>query len=172
MSDTDTETVALRVASSVKERWEQEAEESPEYDSLSHLIRLSVQKEIEGKHAEIGTGADAGTDTETSQEVLSAINTLRGEMEDIRTQLGDVTREVEAMGRESPARNVVFDALPRASETNPQEPAEAGLTPMEISEQVDREVPAVARACRELSEAVTVVKRAESEDTERYWVAE
>ncbi|MEA5385898.1 hypothetical protein VB779_01410 [Haloarculaceae archaeon H-GB11] len=38
--------INIRVDEERKERWKQAAEESPEYDGLTHLIRLAVEQEL------------------------------------------------------------------------------------------------------------------------------
>lgn len=84
-------TVAFRVDESVKSEWE-DAAEGAEYDSLSHLIRLSVQKEIaDTETAE--TDAQAGVSLTGDSEVLDSLTRLERTVEDIQDEMKAVSRE-------------------------------------------------------------------------------
>ena len=88
-------TVAFRINEGVKEEWE-EAANGPEYDSLSHLIRLSVQREI----AETEAGeTDAQAGVAAGGEVLKSLNRLEKSVEEIQD-------EMEAVGRENQAEEM------------------------------------------------------------------
>ncbi|WP_092732676.1 hypothetical protein [Halopenitus persicus] len=107
-------TVAFRVDESVKSKWE-DAATRPEYDSLSHLIRLSVQKEITDTET-------AHTDTQTITEVAEDSEVLQS-LTRIERVVEDVQDEVEAVGRESRAgelydlEQVLLEVLPTAPES-------------------------------------------------------
>jgi Arc/MetJ-type ribon-helix-helix transcriptional regulator len=88
----ETTTVAFRIDESIKKEWE-EAVESPEYNSLSHLIRLSVQKEI----SDTGSGGK-GTEgsVEADGEIIDSLNKLEREVDSIQNEVSALSREDEA----------------------------------------------------------------------------
>jgi antitoxin component of RelBE/YafQ-DinJ toxin-antitoxin module len=103
-------TVAFRIDESVKQEWEKAAE-GPEYDSLSHLIRLSVQREIAEEQTQ---RTEVPNDTHGDSEVLQSLTRIERVMTDMQD-------EVEALGRESRAEElydleqVLLEVLPTLS---------------------------------------------------------
>lgn len=105
---TDWKTVTLRVSPETKEQWEEYAENHPEVGNLSHLIRLSVHREISENET---AGSQRETDTQQLGEVLEGVN-------QIKTALQDVQYRLDALERESrftegiDIQKAVFSALP------------------------------------------------------------
>lgn len=83
MSDSEAERrplVNLRVNIRQKARWERYAKQSGEYSSLSHLIRIAVEKEM----------------SEDSEE-----SSIRGEMVDeVRTDLSSLSEDIEQLQKD------------------------------------------------------------------------
>lgn len=167
-------TVAFRVDESVKQEWE-DAADSPEYDSLSHLIRLSVQKEIadtETAHTEPQPGVTVAEDSE----VLQSLNRIERVVEDVQD-------EVEAVGRESRAgelydlEQVLLEVLPTAPESyHPGERESANIedanaTPHDIAGKIGADTSDVSDALERLEENTAQVRDATRQDTDEtyYW---
>jgi antitoxin component of RelBE/YafQ-DinJ toxin-antitoxin module len=129
-------TVAFRIDESVKSDWE-DAAENPEYNSLSHLIRLAVQREIAETESAPRT-AQADTNTEDNAEVLESLNRLEKVTENIQEEVEAVAREEEAE-RNYDLEQVLLELLP----TTPgdyapggrdyPDPQEVGQTPRDIA---------------------------------------
>jgi antitoxin component of RelBE/YafQ-DinJ toxin-antitoxin module len=170
-------TVAFRVDESVKSEWE-DAAGGLEYDSLSHLIRLSVQKEIadtETPH----TGVQVSVEGTEDSEVLQSLNRIERVVEDVQD-------EVEAVGRESRAEElfdleqVLLEVLPTAPETyHPGEGESASIedantTPHGIAGRIGADTSDVSDALERLAENTAQVKDATRQDTDEvyYWGVE
>lgn len=170
-------TVAFRVDESVKQEWE-DAADSPEYDSLSHLIRLSVQKEIadtETAHTEAQTGVKVAEDSE----VLQSLNRIERVVEDVQD-------EVEATGRENRAdelydlEQVLLEVLPTAPESyHPGEGDSSGIedantTPHGVAGRIGADTSDVSDALERLAENTAQVRDATRQDTDEiyYWRVE
>lgn len=169
-------TVAFRVDESVKQEWE-DAAENPEYDSLSHLIRLAVQKEItETETAETDTQADV----EANSEILGSLNRLEKSIDEIQD-------EMEAVGRENHAEEmyeleqVLLEVLPTASkeidpitEVEPDRLEAGATTPRDVAGRIGADTSDVADTLERLAEntgQVESVTNPESGDT-YYWRVE
>lgn len=161
-------TVAFRVDEAVKQEWE-EAAEGPEYDSLSHLIRLSVQRELTDEpttHA----GTQAGS--EADSEVLQSLNRLEREVKEIQEEMGAVGRETRAEELYD-LEQVLLEVLPtverpslgdlgptEVDEENPDYDPE-GETPETIAARIGSEESAVSDALNRLHENTSQVQRRE-----------
>lgn len=89
MGDLTTKTV--KVPSSKAEEWDDYAEENPEVDSISHLIRLSVEREIQGQYDQPQTLSD-DTDDAASGEVLTALRQIQTGMSDLEERMSAIER--------------------------------------------------------------------------------
>lgn len=160
---TEKTTVAFRVDPAVKEKWE-EASESPEYDSLSHLIRLSVQKEITSDETESSgsqTADSSGFDSETIQSVTR-----------IERVVSDIQKEVDALSQEKQSeelfdlKQVLLELLPIAPETyqplksEDSEIREAKSSPQKIADRIGADVESVRDALTQLEENTAQVRSA------------
>lgn len=155
-------TVAFRVDETVKQEWE-EATEGPEYNSLSHLIRLAVQREI--TETEAGeTDTQAGV--EADGEVLESLNRLEKTVEEIHEEMG-------AVGRESRAdelydlEQVVLEILPSYDPSiqdlqNPTDTEIESLSPEEVAARIGADEEDVSDALRHLSNNTGQVRKIES----------
>jgi len=169
-------TVAFRVDESVKKDWE-EAAEDPEYDSLSHLIRLSVQKEITDTVGH--TGPQTAPEETGNGEVLQYLNRIERVTEDVQD-------EVKALGRESRAEElydleqVLLELLPETPESyHPQEDEQSPIedanpTPHDIAGRIGADTSDVSDALERLANNTGQVRSVASNasgDT-YYWSVE
>jgi len=171
-------TVAFRIDESVKEEWE-DAAEGPEYDSLSHLIRLAVQREIADTQT---PRTDAQTDAETTEdgEVLQSLTR-------IERAVTDVQDEMEALGRESRAEElydleqVLLEVLPTASkkldptsELEPDKLEAEATTPRNVAGRIGADTSDVSDALERLDENTGHVRSAEHRESGEsyYWRVE
>lgn len=163
-------TVAFRLDESVKQEWEKAAE-SPEYQSLSHLIRLAVQREIAGEESAPRT-AEADTVQTVNSEVLESLNRLEKVTEDIQ-------EEVKATAREQRAEElydleqVLLEVLPTAPETyqpgpKEPEPSSVGENPRDVAGRIGADTSNVADALEELANKIGQVRSSQG----HYWRAE
>jgi hypothetical protein len=115
MGDKTVKTV--KVDQSKAEDWEEYAEGNPEVDSVSHLIRLSVQKEISGKYdieqrVEVSQSNDS---IGANGEVLTRLRKLQTGISDIEERMSALEDTEDAESRYD-FQKVVFELLPTPPE--------------------------------------------------------
>ncbi|MFC7071529.1 hypothetical protein ACFQJ7_16600 [Halovenus rubra] len=169
-------TVAFRIDESVKEEWE-DAAEGPEYDSLSHLIRLSVQREI----TDTGTAprtAKADTGTVEDSEVLDSLTRLERTVEDIQDEMKAVSRESRSEELYN-LEQVLLEVLPSHKTNledleNPIGSDIESATPEEIAARIDANEQDVSDALNRLSDNTAQVKELGTafDDQNSYYRAE
>ncbi|MDL0137669.1 hypothetical protein PNP85_13975 [Halobacterium salinarum] len=163
-------TVAFRIDESTKEEWEKAAKD-PAYQSLSHLIRLSVQREIAGEESAPRT-AEADTAQTDNSEVLESLSRIEKVTEEIE-------KEVKATAREQRAEElydleqVLLEVLPTAPETyqpgpKEPEPGSVGRKPRDIAGRIGADTSDVSDALEDLANKIGQVRSAQS----YYWRAE
>lgn len=163
-------TVAFRIDESVKDEWENAAE-GPEYDSLSHLIRLSVQREITDTEAPSRT-AQVETETAENSEILQSLIRLEKATREIH-------EEVEAFSRERKSEElykleqVLLEVLPTAPRTyspGPGDPSvsSVGEKPRHIAGRIVADTSDVSDALEDLANGVGRVRSA----NRYYWKVE
>lgn len=151
-------TVAFRIDESTKEEWEKAAED-PEYQSLSHLIRLAVQREItEGSAPRT---AEADTETTTDSEVLESLNRLERD-------IGEIQDEMKAVSRESQSeelfdlKQVLMEVLVTVPEDIvPDEdilPSSLGEKPRTVAGRIGADTSDVIEALEELDDNVGQIR--------------
>lgn len=165
-------TVAFRVDEGVKREWE-DAAEGPEYDSLSHLIRLSVQREI----TETETGemdAQSGVSSGGDSEVLDSLTRLERTVEDIQDEMKAVSRESRSEELYN-LEQVLLEILPSfdPSIDDLQNPADSNIeavTSEEIAARIDADEQDVSEALNRLSNNTGQVKALQTafDDEMRY----
>ena len=166
-------TVAFRVDESVKKEWE-EASESSEYDSLSHLIRLAVQREITNNEP---AHREDNTESNGDSEMLQSLNR-------IETTVTDMQDEMDAIGRESRSRElydleqVLLEIMPTFPEPldqdvglTPGDVESETSTPRDLAEKIGADTSDVTDALERLEENVAQVKSVTHKRTgdTRYW---
>jgi len=85
-------TIAFRVDESQKERWESYAEDNPEYDSLSHLLRVAVAHEMSDQYGVKGHGGGVGG--EQVGELVTAVDKMGSRLEEVEERVKDTTEAV------------------------------------------------------------------------------
>ncbi|OYR37942.1 hypothetical protein DJ82_13430 [Halorubrum sp. Ib24] len=153
-------TVAFRIDESIKSEWE-DAAEGPEYDSLSHLIRLSVQREITETESAQHT-AQADTATVEDSDVLDSLTRLERTVEDIQDEMKAVSRESRSEELYN-LEQVLLEVLPSHKTNlkdleNPISSDIESATPEEIAARIDADEQDVSDALNRLSDNTAQVK--------------
>jgi len=165
-------TVSFRIAESVKQDWE-DAAQRPEYESLSHLIRLSVLREIsdEGAHGGAQTERDHGQDGE----VIESLNRIESIVTDVQDEMSATAREVRAENSFD-LEQVLLELLPTASRTLDPEEIDVetfrseAATPRGLAGRIGADTDEVESALERLGENATAVRsRTHSEMDESYY---
>lgn len=154
----DKPTVAIRANSAEqKETWKEAVEESEEYDSLSHLIRKSVQREIAGAY-DSGTADTAAQSDQRIGEVLAAVEGLEGRLSDVETAVERATDAMHTAGSSVSEETItaMFSALP--------EGAEHATTAEGVAAGTDISADVARVALEQLAETTTAVKRVPFKD--------
>ncbi|WP_251343407.1 hypothetical protein [Haloplanus halophilus] len=153
-------TIAFRVDETQKQKWESAVDDSDEYDSLSHLIRLSVSRELGDAY---GTG---------SAETTSGNRDSLGDIESLLTRLDGkidgLTEIVESVESTVMANTAVSDATVTSVYSELPTSLHTAVTPQEIAEQVNvsKQEASIALAQISQSNAVNMIP---DEDEPRYW---
>lgn len=135
MSDTDNGRARfnLLLAPEQKERWEEYADDNPEVDSLSHLVRLAVQKEM--------TGANPRGNDDTSAEVAQRLSEVIEQSREVTNRLQSVEARLNAIEQavqDDPAltklANDVFAVLPTDDQIDRYDDPSENVPPMEVDE--------------------------------------
>ncbi|WP_436908461.1 hypothetical protein [Halosimplex marinum] len=109
---TDKTQVNIRVLEETKSRWD-DALESPEYDSLTHLITLSVEKELNSDESNQNSSLDAGATAEAVRdEVVPALEQIRRGIDSLDGRIDRLENEVNSQGPEYDMEKAVIDVLP------------------------------------------------------------
>lgn len=124
-TETDRERFNMVLSPQQKAQWEDYLDENPNVDSLSHLVRLAVSKEIAGSQ---GDGPNGGNDdlaahmaelVDQNQEVVERLKSLEA-------RLGTVEQSLQEDPDIQKLANEVFAVLPTAEQIKdweaPQKP--------------------------------------------------
>lgn len=155
----ETKTVAFRIAKEKHREWSEYAEENPEYDSLSHLIRRSVQREIavEGQPRDVNHGGSANQ--KQFGELLENVERIQGRLEGLESSVSEATDTMHAsQGVDEQLPIDVFDGLPVGEEN--------ALTATEVARTVGRKDASVRFALENLRRNTGTVKKVTPLDTE------
>lgn len=163
----DTTVVSVKIPRNVKEEWEQYAEENPDVDSLSHLIRLSVSKEMNASdQQERETGVQQA---QASAEVLESLKRIQNSISDVDDRLTSIEKETEAEGPGFDVQNAVYEALPEIGlppdSLEPEDYRESeAVTHSALAENIGISEDDVAQALIRIHENMGQVKRAKGPD--------
>jgi len=108
-------TKTVKVPSSKAEEWDSYVEDNAEVDSISHLIRLSVERELQGKYNEPQTLPDHSADA-TSSEVLTVLRQLQTGINDLEDRMNALERVGKAEA-DYDLRKAVFAFLPEEAQS-------------------------------------------------------
>ena len=122
------EQVNIVVTEAQKEKWKDYLDQNgAEFQSLSHLIRLSVEKEVSDDEQNTQQQAPS----QDNSEVLDAISRVDERLQDFETRLTSIETEVRNDPDVRDLANRLFEHLPTKDEllTYEQEITEAGAQP-------------------------------------------
>lgn len=144
---------------STKEEWERAAEESREYENVSHLVKLAVHREIHGQAERSGSY----TPDTTNGELLDAIRDLQGDVNGVASDVQLVHGEVAGSPDIPPSTPTGF------LKAFPTDKAEA-MTFHEILEEFeDLSHPELNRIMEQVETQVRHVKQTEKDGERAYY---
>jgi hypothetical protein len=168
----DTTVVSVKIPRDTKQTWEEYAEENPDVDSVSHLIRLAVMKEMNASdEAETNSSIEQ---VEASAEVLESLKRIQNSINDVDDRLTAIEKESEAEGPGFDIQNTVFDLLPELTTPSSLPPedidVDVAVSSSEVAEAVGLPEGDVSKALIRLHENMSQVVRAKGPDGELlYW---
>lgn len=133
----DTTQVNVKLPVDQKREWEDYVEENEEATSLSHLIRLSVQREINGE-SKAGDIEVAGDELDLDLN-LDSVHSRLDQMESTLTEVSDTVSAMETgrLADEDQIEEIadrIYDTMPRrATESTKDAP---DLRPREVADQL------------------------------------
>jgi hypothetical protein len=170
--------INIRVEQDTKQRWDS-ALESPQYDSLTHLIVLAVEKELQDEDIQASGGAGDQTENILREEILPNLNQVENAVRNVESRVESVEQEVKRQGHEYELEKAILDVLP----TRPEEDVHADEFAPTIEEVhatlesrgiiVDK--PDIRRTLNDLVDDTGFVKRIEGHDDDphqrdsHYW---
>lgn len=112
--------VNIRVSEDQKKRWEKHVEESPEHDTLTDLIRISVEREIASDGQTNHTNSKGPTNNKRIGELLTVVEKMEGRLEDLEDTMSSATDAMHVAGASSDTERsfeaAVFENLPQGGE--------------------------------------------------------
>ena len=172
-------TKTVKVDQSKAAEWEKYVEDNPEADSISHLIRQSVQKEINGSYESPQTPS-GGRSAEVSGEVLTTLRQIQTGVTDLEERLSALESVERAEERYS-LKKAVWEVLPE----EPEELVDGevpiaydkigldsfdAITPRQIGQKLGADIDDVQDALDELVESTGQVKCSDTNfDGNHYW---
>lgn len=121
--------VNVVVTEEQKARWKQHLDQNgAEFQSLSHLIRQAVEKEVSDTEADTSNASAPARD---NSEVLEAIGRLDEKLQGLETRIASIETEVRSDPDTRDVANRLFEHLPTKAELLDYEKsvAEAGVKP-------------------------------------------
>jgi hypothetical protein len=110
--------INIRVDQERKDRWKEAATESPEYDGLTHLIRLAVEKELSVDESGDSGASQASADAASSdmmREVKGNTERIDNGISDVKARLRQIEERVGAQADFS-LRAAVRETVPKDEE--------------------------------------------------------
>jgi len=111
-------TLAFRVDKEQKDRWKTYADENDEYDTLSHLVRVSVAREMSDEYGPIrqqGGSSDGGG----VGELLTAIQRMQARIESLEETVQDTSEAVYTsndLAAGTPSESAILRSLPEGED--------------------------------------------------------
>lgn len=159
-------TKTVKVPESMAEEWERYVEENPEADSISHLIRQSVELKLQGKLSEPQARSDDGDDVD-SGEVLTALRQLQTGMNDLQERMNALERVGESEASYD-LRKAVFSFLPE--ERRSSKYGDWAITCEVLAQKLGADEQAVRDTLDDLAEGTgQVASVTGGPDSETYW---
>lgn len=147
--------VNFRLSSDQKEKWEGYIEDSPEYDTLTDLIRVSVAHEISDSYGPIGISDSGGGSGGNVGELTDKIEQLEFKIEEFEETVSHATESmygqtVEEQGMQA----AIFSSLPTGEEN--------AITVDEISVRLGKDRSEITGHITRIVEEMKFVKRVEN----------
>lgn len=127
--------VTLVVEKETKQRWVEDGVESGEHSSLADLVRVSVNRELDGYHSQ-----DRGSTVESRDAQLS--DDARAQLSRMENALEDVSETVDRLEQKESRNSPDYDFKKVLYHLLPEEPAD-GITPSRLASQIDADTDAV-----------------------------
>lgn len=112
----ESEPVAFRIPAEMKAEWQEAVEKSAEYDSVTHLIKKAVNRELHGGN---GGNSETGSGIESEQieKVLEAVEGIDDTLGGMKTGIDNIQREVKSDGLIPDEQlEAVYTATPQATD--------------------------------------------------------
>jgi hypothetical protein len=154
--------INIRVDQERKDRWKEAATESPEYDGLTHLIRLAVEKELAGDESGDSGAPQASAEAASSdmmREVKGNTERIEDGVTDVKARLRQLEERVGGQAEFS-LRAAVRETL-RA--------AEDGLTAGEIAARLNAKAVDVQEALEAMEGDTTYPAEDDPESGDTRW---
>ncbi|MFD1564856.1 hypothetical protein ACFR99_15055 [Haloarchaeobius amylolyticus] len=162
--------VNIRVSEDQKDRWESYVGDSPEYDTLTDLIRTSVEREIATEGQSLSVDTSAGSD-ERIGEVLTAVEKMAHRVNELEATITDATLAMHEATTDSDLSSEVYNELPIGEER--------AITATELADKIDAEPENVSVTLSRLEHNTNAVKRIDTTEkphpeaapqvSETYW---
>jgi hypothetical protein len=107
--------VNVSVEDEQKNRWEEHVEDSPEYTTLSQLVRSAIEAEIADE-----AGSQSLEGPGMNQDFLEQFGELKSEIRDVKDRLGRVEENVKQNPELEELASEVFDILPTKDDLTPK----------------------------------------------------
>jgi len=152
-------TIALRVDKAQKDKWESHADTNPEYDSLSHLLRVAVAHEMSDQYGPLSQAGGSGAGQELG-ELVTTVDKVERRLGEVEEAIDDATRAMNTGGGVSEETlTTVYNALPRGSGGQP-------TTAEGIAEGLNVDSDTVRVALEQLHETTAAVRKQEIQQLE------
>lgn len=152
----DRKRVNLTVSPAQKEKWTDAVSESPEYSSLSGLIRTAVAHELSDSGGE-DTGEvgprTAEANTEALEKVTDTLSRMESTLNSLDQRVSGLEKEINASEKTN-LRNEIFKVLPPSG----------NMADKEIAERINRDTAEVANELSRLAEQTGMVERVGTPD--------
>jgi len=172
MGDKTTKTV--KVGRSKADEWEDYVTENPEVDSVSHLIRLAVQKEISGAYDNPRSRTDNESQAASGQ-ILTHLRKIETAIDDVETRVSAI-EGVKSAEANYDIEKATFNTLPERPksdtiDTAQESPPDFATTTEEIARHLGAEEADVQNALDHLRETTGQIRRVTGgpENTTYYW---
>ena len=167
-------TKTVKVDRSKASEWEDYIAESPEVDSVSHLIRLAVQKEISGAYDKPRSRSDDESQADNG-EILTHLRKIETAIDDVETRVSAI-EGVKSAEANYDIQKATFNTLPeppegKAIDTAQERPPDFAITTEEIARQLGAEEADIQDALDHLQETTGQIRRVTGgpENTTYYW---
>jgi hypothetical protein len=166
----DRKRVNVTVSPAQKEKWDDAVAESPEYSSLSGLIRTAVAHELSDSPgvASRNAGGHETQQVEAQMQALDQVTDTLSHMEntlsDLDQRLTNVEKEVTSTGR-AELKNDIIDALP---ETQSDE-GPTGKSAKEVAEEIGENQDRVDELLSQMGREMGIIETVEAIEGQQFY---